>query len=75
MTSSTIIAPAPVAQRVEWLNRQISLVRGFIERDSNYLRDYPDSVPDQISLRSWQQHYDELTADLQALQSHSAGGQ
>lgn len=62
------------AQRSEWLARRIKQVEAFIERDTLHLREDPDSFVTQITLRSWQQHCDELKAELEALNSGIPGG-
>lgn len=59
------------ANRGEWLERQLAEVAGFIERDTQRLAASPDNRSLQISLRSWQNHHEELSAELQALASSS----
>lgn len=52
------------ANRIDWLERQLAQVRGFIARDKDLLSVAPDDFSTQLSLDSWQSHMEDLQQDL-----------
>lgn len=52
------------ANRIDWLERQLAQVRGFIARDKELLAEVPDDFATQLSLDSWQSHLEELQQEL-----------
>ena len=50
--------------RIEWLERQLAQVNGFIARDREHLQAQPQKLTAQLSLDSWLTHQDELLKEL-----------
>lgn len=58
---------ADKSRRMDWIERQLAQVAGFIERDSRLLNESPASRSLELSLSSWRQHHEELRDELNAL--------
>lgn len=55
---------AEQANRIDWLERQLAQVKGFIAADRARLLIEPDKFSTQLSLESWQTHQEELQQEL-----------
>lgn len=52
------------ANRIDWLERQLSQVNQFIERDKVLLQESPGKYSLQLALKSWSTHHEELVQEL-----------
>jgi hypothetical protein len=52
------------ANRIDWLERQLAQVNGFIARDREHLQAQPNKFSTKLSLDSWITHQEELRQEL-----------
>lgn len=52
------------ANRIDWLERQLAQVRGFVAKDQERLQEQPGKFSIKLSLESWQSHQEELLQEL-----------